>query len=533
MIGFYVIMIAVLAMTAAVGYTIFSSVQTTNALSLAERNAARLEMTTGALRQVVIADAEGRLFVPMGVASITGSPTSRTALPAWVSGENVTPWGSAYAYCPYAPVTAPGGSAGTVYGGTNYAVTLGADPVIYGASRDYVLSGVRPTNALDVAGAPDVLAFLISPSNNATAVPACNSVYWDGRAWLTSGPVTGSVRAITVDSLSDSLARAPRLLRRHVIQGGTGTGLTQTEPASLSAVLTEWRYLRPHRLTIVLDDGGGPLLIDPALTDLGAGPGGAAPHPSGFGRHLILEAAPGDSPIINASTGSGTLTFPSDVTIDGVDFGSALGLSATAGSRLLIRNADLPSVDSGGGTIVLGAGVNVTSPAGSAAPPVRVSGGDLSVQGAVSLNATESGGSAIRQRGGRVHVAGPLTVLTGASSPLFEADGYGEVSRTLSGSLSMDGTGRDLDPYTRPARIESAGCLTGDLTCTATCPPEQAPLSGTCETAGVTNVFLRGTQISGSVFTCSWALVSETSPNVTDPSGPISPRATALCSPRR
>lgn len=113
MIGFYVIMIAVLALSGAVGYTVLTSVRTTNALSLAERNAARLEMTTTALRQVVVADGEGRLFVPMTTPSITGDPTTRGALPDWVSGEAVTPWGADYAYCPYAPVSALMTSVGT------------------------------------------------------------------------------------------------------------------------------------------------------------------------------------------------------------------------------------------------------------------------------------------------------------------------------------------------------------------------------------------------------------------------------------
>ncbi|PTX52554.1 hypothetical protein IQ03_01193 [Gemmobacter caeni] len=536
MIGFYVLMVAALVLAGAVGYTLLSSVQTANALSLAERNAARLEMTASALRQVVIADAEGRFFVPMGVPSFPSSLTSRTSLPDWVSGERVTPWGTPYGYCPYAPVTAPGGSSATVYGGANYAVSLTSDPVVYGAARPYVISGARPSNPLDAPDAPTVLAFLISPSNNASAVPACNNVYWDGRAWLTTGPVTGSVRAVTVDALSDSLAQAPRVLRRHAAQGASGSGLSASDPAALSTVLTEWRYLRPHRLTVVLDDAGGPFLISPTATDLGAGAGGTSPHPDAFGRHLILEAATGDSPVINTypSDAAGVLRFPADTTIDGVSFGTGLGVSGMAGSRLLIRDSQLPSLATGGGEVILASGVSVTAPSGASSPPVLVNGGSLSVQGPVSIDGSEPGGAGIRQRGGLIQVAAPLSVTTGIGSSVFDALSYGEVSQDAGGALTLTGLGdQNLEAYTREIEVLSSGCVTGDLTCSVTCPDERPPLSGTCTTSGVTNVFLRGTQISGSVFSCAWSQVSELADEVTDPAGPVSPVARAICGPKR
>lgn len=533
MIGFYVLMVAALVLAGAVGYTLLSSVQTANALSLAERNAARLEMTAGALRQVILVDAEGRFFAPMGTPSIPASPTSRTSLPSWVSGENISPWGAPYAYCPYAPVTASGGTPATVYGGVNYAITVNSDAVVYGAARPYVVSTARSANILDASGAPTVIAFLISASNNASAVASCNNVYWDGRAWLTTGPVTGSVRAITVDALSDSLAQAPRVLRRHAVQGGSGSGLTASDPAAISTILTEWRYLRPHRLTVVLEDSGGSLLINPATVDLGAGPGGTAPHPTSFGRHLILEASPGDSPVINTSGTAGVLRAPTDLTIDGVSFGTGLGLAAMSGSRVLVRNADVPSLATGGGEVVLGEGVSVTAPSGATLPPVLIDGGTLSIHGPVAFDGSEAGGSAIRQRGGNIHVAAPLATTTGIGSSVFDALSYGDLSHDGAASLSLNGVAEDIEAYGRDVEVLSSACLTGDLTCAVTCPDDRPPLSGTCTTSGVTNVFLRGTEISGSVFSCSWSQVSELSGDVTDPAGPVSPVARAICGPKR
>ncbi len=534
MIGFYVIMIAVLAMTGAVGYTIFTSVQTTNALSLAERNAARLEMTASALRQVVIADAEGGLFVPMGTPSVIGAPTSRTALPDWISGESVTPWGARYAYCPYAPDPKAGGVAGTVYGGASYAVTVSSEPMIYGASRDYVFSGSRPANGLDSLNAPEVLAFLISPSNNAAAAPSCDSVYWDGRAWLTSGAVTGSVRAVTRDALADSLSQAPRQLRRHVAQGGSGSGLIADEPAGLTQVLSEWRYLRPHRLTVVMQDGGGDIVVSPASLDLGAGPGAGSPDADAFGRHLAFEAAPGDSPFLIGSA-AGLIRFPSDLTVDGVSFRPNLGLAAMSGTRILVQNATLSGVDTGGGEIVLGSDVDVISPSMAGAPPVRVTGGALSIEGAVTIDATGWAGPAIDQQGGRVHVDGAL-IVNAVASPLFEPDSTGEVSASSTASLTLNSAATPLDPYTRTISQSSASepCAVDDLLCEVTCPDQRAAISGTClPGATTTNVFLQGTQLSGSVFSCTWAEISETSPDVPAGAGPGAPVASAICAPKR
>ena len=532
MIGFYVIMIAVLALSGAVGYTIFTSVQVTNALSLAERNASRLELTMSALRQVVVPDGEGRIFVPMGVPSISGDPTSRTALPDWVSGEAITPWGTDYAYCPYAPSAGTGGDAATVYGGVSYAVSVSTeDPVVYGAARDYVISGSRPGNPLDVGATPEVLAFLISPSNNAAAIPGCASVYWDGRAWLTSGAVTGSVRALTLDAMADTLSQAPRQLRRYVEQGGTGSGLVAGDPASVTSVLAEWRYLRPHRLTLVLEDDGGPFVIDPATIDLGAGPGATAPDAAGFGRHLVLEAAPGASPVLNGSA-PGALRVPSDLTVSGVEFGANLTLSGLSGSRILVQDAVLTALETGGADVVLKGGVSVIAPMGAPAPPVRVVGGSLSIEGGVIINASLSGDAAIRQQGGRVHVDGPLTVTPGGSAGLFETGGYGEVSATGSGTVDLGAGSIAMTPYTSTIPATNA-CADDDLTCAVSCPDERVALSGTCSASAVTNVFLSGTQISADTFTCSWAEVTELSGDVTDPSGPISPVATALCAPKR
>lgn len=540
MIGFYVIMIAVLALSGAVGYTILTSVQTTNALSLAERNAARLELAATALRQVVIADAEGRLFVPMGTPSDPSDPTSRTALPDWVSAEAITPWGAPYAYCPYAPVAGTGGVAGTVYGGsvsgTEYAVSLSAEPIVYGGARDYVISGSRSASLFDVGTAPEVLGFLISPSNNATEIPSCLDVYWDGRSWLTRGPITGSVRAVTLDSVTDSLATAPRLLRRHARQGATGSGLTEGDPAGLDAILSEWRYLRPHRLTIVLQDDGGPILVDPAVIDLGAGAGASAPHPDVFGRHLIFEARGGDAPLLS---GSGVLSLPADATISGINFGPGLGLSAMSGSRVLVRNATLSSADTGGGELILGAGTSVTAEVGATAPPLRIAGGVLAVEGAVSVTSTESGGSAVRQSGGALRVNGALTVVTGASAPLFEAGGYGPVSVGPSGSLTLNGAATPLAPYTAPVVVTSGvgaapACTEDALTCQVACPTGQAPLSGTCSTTGGVNTFLLGYRIDAgdNKLICSWGQAS--GGGVTTPDGPNGPPvASALCAAKR
>lgn len=561
MIGFYIMMIAVLGLAGAVGYTIFSSVQSANALSVAERNSMRMEQVVDALRQVVVLDASGNMFAP---APETIIPEDRpealqSVVPDWVSSHAITSWGVDYGYCPYAPVAWPGvtGTGATVKdrSGEAYVIKVVDGPQIYGGERSYVSEGVRAPHALDIAGAPDVLAFITTPSGNGLEAPGCEDIYWNGRGWLTSGDIQGSVRAITVDAMSSSLATAPRILTRHVEPDGTGAGRVDSdgERTNLASALAEWRWLGPGRMTIEFEPGT--YSLDPEALDLGTGAGSSQPGSASYGRHLIF-LAPGGATL--AASTPGTLGLPVDTTIEGLMLDDGFNLEVGAGMRLLAAGAatELADVTSLGGDVTLNsiaaAGAiellggsasitgtttleglhirggtalltgtpSITSPVGSTTAPLRLDGGNLTVisSGAgASVDATEALTAAIALDGGTFRLEGALAATTAASQPVFADTGTAIKTFGDTATVSLNGTGETLSAYSSLSRLDlgmsiAAETCTSVTSCDVSCPAGTKVLSGTCDASSVAPVGLESSSMNGArdTFTCRWAGVADT-----------------------
>lgn len=570
MIGFYIMMIAVLGLAGAVGYTIFSSVQSANSLSVAERNAMRMEQVVDAIRQVVVLDASGNMFMP---APETIIPEDRpealqSVVPDWVTSHSLTSWGVEYGYCPFAPVNWQGvmGVAATVKdrSGEAYAVKIVDGPQVYGGERPYVSEGARSPHAQDAADAPDVLAFVTSPSNNALVAPGCEDIYWSGKAWLVSGDAQGSVRAISRDAMSSSLATAPRILTRHIEPNGTGAGLVDAsgERGNLESALAEWRWLGPGRMTIEFEPGT--YSIDPEALDLGSGAGLSAPGSTSYGRHLVLLAP--DGATLNAAT-PGTMGIPVDTTIEGITFGSGFNLELGAGMRLLATGAAtaLADVQSLGGDLVLSGiasagrvellggtasisgdpvleGLHVrgatalvsgaaaiTAQTGDTSAPLRLDGGSLTLIGSgagISLDATASGTPAIALDGGSFRLEGALVVTTAAAQPVFADLGTAIKSFGDGAGLSLNGTGENLAAYSSLSRLDlgmtvaTESCVLNS-SCAVTCPTGKTVVSGTCDSTSETPVGLESsnTDAARETFTCRWTGAAD---NAT---------ASALCAP--
>src|SRR3546814_15473786 len=75
-------------------------------MTMVRRNSARLDIT-GKLVEANLrtVGSDGVSYAPMG-ALVDGM----TVVPAWVSVDAGTPWGTPYSYCPFAPPTGSGGS---------------------------------------------------------------------------------------------------------------------------------------------------------------------------------------------------------------------------------------------------------------------------------------------------------------------------------------------------------------------------------------------------------------------------------------
>lgn len=579
MIGFYIMMIAVLGLAGAAGYTIISSVQSSSSLALGSRNAARMEQVADAMRQVVITDAAGGLFVPMGE---TWSPpdnpgASRTVVPDWVSSSAVTPWGTPYGYCPYPAFTWDGDGIDNIpdatgvdvvdSDGISYAVDLFSGHTVYGQLRDYVVGGPeRPSHPSDdIGGTPLVIGFITSPANNGTDVPPCDSVYWNGGAWLISGSPAGSVRAITVDSLTDNLSAAPRILRRHVSVGGTGSGLRSVEPSSIDAVLAEWRTLKPARLVVEMAEGDYDVNL--STIDFGLGSGVSAPGIETMGR--VIEFVADGAVKIDDAGGPDVLSIPLDMTFNGVDFGPNAGLEVGSFARVVIEDATIEAgISVKGGRIALDA-VDISPPEPAnpidpaIAPPISIEGGEAILDGVDVFLSTHPGVQAIDMQGGSLRLDGAVTVASAAgdgSLPLLVEGATGRFSHGAGASLSLDAIPQDLaalpefsvGAMTASSITGGAGSLSlslsevvsdeatecatsgGRETCTATCLPQSFAMAGSCTTASSVNMVLVGSAITTdrAGFACTWQEIDFSGVTGAPPvPGITSPEAKAICAP--
>jgi len=559
MIGFFVIMVATIALAAVVGYTVISTTKTSHVLALSTRNAVRLEQTVDSLAQVIIVDSAGNTFVPMGDdypdnSTVTGT---RTVLPTWVSSMAITPWGVPYGYCPYAVNTYTGiMTSDTVQdsGGSAYAVSTFSAPWVYGANRSYVGDAARVGHASDSLPTPKVLGFLVSPAPNQTKVPPCESIYWSGSNWLVNMPVTGSVagsvRAITRDGLSDSLSMAPRVLRRYVGQGASGSGLTAIEPADLLSVLSEWSYLKPSRMTIEL--AAGTYSLDLNSIDLGGN--GGQPTSDNLGRTLTLK---GTGLVIIEDTGSaGTLNIPIDASLSGLSLSGNAKLRVGPGARVHIQDMDTKApiiVD--GGSLVFSNGEIAPTPT-NLEEPLSILGGSATLVGNVNLEAQSQNLSAIVLKGGKLHLEGAITFQRAnqqALLPLIAQNSWGSFSASESSTLMIDNLGENLSSYPdRLSRSLAAASLQVGVSMRVndTCPETSRLAFSTCTVTCDTGLVVSGSctaknpthrLISSDVsetrdsFSCTWyrdfcvlgsgqtcTTVSDTAPNN---------KATAYCAP--
>lgn len=522
MIGFYVMMIAVLGLAAAAGYTIVSTLQASNALSLGSRNIARLEQTADALRHVVVVDPAGGLFVPMAATVPSGSGGEGAILPDWVSGMAITPWGTPFAYCPYGVHSwGPGGTTpATVpyWQGGSHEVATFEDVTVHGAARAYVArgsgdAGLRPAHPLDAAGAPQPLAFLIAPISNSRDVPSCDAVYWRGGAWLVDGMPGGAVRAITQDSLTDSLSAAPRSLRRHVAPGGSGSGLTGAagDATTLEHALAEWRSLRPARMVIELAPAAEPYRIDPAEFDLGAA-GSALPFPAAVGRMLEIRRAPGaGSAVLAGPSGAGEVVFglPVDVAFDGVGIGADTVLEVGPMARVVLRDGVVNGrIRVRGGDLAL---LGTTHAPGGNDPAIHLEGGRVAFLGGVGFDLSGSGAeAAVRMEGGHLQFDGTTSLADG--SVFLRPGSTGTVGEAAGAVLTIDGVPEPISGL-RPLlssdlALTMAETAPGDcdsFSCVAICSAGRKAVGGSC-LGTASNVFLveAGVTETGDGHACSW-----------------------------
>ena len=517
MIGFYIIMIAVVALSASAGYTIFTSLTAGNALSLSHRNVTLLDQNLAALQHVMIVSPEGDVAIPFGDNLNPVNPNSRMVLPSWVSGQGVTPWNIPYGYCPYAPTdwAQSPDDTGAVFSatGVSYTVDLKTDVFSLGSDRSYVIGGSsRPSHVQDAPNPPTVLAFLISPAANQSAVPSCDSIYWTGTGWAVAGSPSGAVRALTKDAVLDSLARQPRVMKRYIAPVGTGSGRFPSEPISLENALREFRLLSPLRMSLEFSPGS--YVID--LTEIDFGGGAQVPTLSENNAFQALKLS-GTGQVEISPQDAGTLSFPIDTSIKNIQFSEDILLQQGPGTRLYMSDSSAGAIHSLGAYITLSDSVALSPQ--NADPALLIEGGSAYISGAVLIDMDLSGSDPLRLSSGNLRLDGDLFIEN--ADRLFTQDSTGFFQHGPSASASIDTIPETLADYpgflipnlvtgsvTIGLQEENEACGT-QSTCEALCPAQTRVLSGSCA-ANTVNMFLvsSGVNSDQTGYACTWEAAS-------------------------
>lgn len=524
MIGIFILAVVVVAIVAAVGYGLISEIRTSEIVSMAGRNAPRMDAAVSALAAAARPLSGGQPVVPAPAVDQTG----RATLPNWVSTDGATPWGVSYGYCPYALPDRPDlqSTATQAVGGQGERRDISTVPLnAEGADRPYVVGGQRSPRADDDADAPAVAAFLISPVPGSSDVPDCGSVVWRGGRFRIAGSVPGIVSVLTPERLRDAATGLGAVLR-WASPTGTGDGRSKGSAAPLSTILAEWRSTRPTREVVRLV-GAGPHRVEGDDLSMTARTGG---------REGTLEfiSDQSDRAALAGPSAGGRLQVGIDLSLTGVSFANALGVAVGPGGRLNATGTVLKHLLLDGGDAVLGPGSGIaldpsldpgaaarvrggtllveerpgdrkTISAGAGRPAFVLQGGTLVVNGA-DVVADEAPDWAVVENGGRISaipryagatmVAPSVTVGGAAPVEILSRMAFG------AGGATLDDRGVDVGMTVVTETCEGSSC-------SATCPTDRHVVSGDCEAPGpgwALSSF--GSGGGTTTWNCAWTAIS-------------------------
>ncbi len=392
MVTLLVYLIMAITLLGSVGYSVYTFQRSAEMVALAGRNASHMEAIVSLMRASLRHDV-GSPLAPVSYMAPIGDPdpsgTHRMRLPAWVVGDDHTPWGGRYGWCPMAPQ-------GSVTGAANPDASTSQDAaghVVAGTSSGYDVAndwvsddrgrGHAYAAAMSWPGAPglppDVLGVVVSPAPLSNATPDCGDVTSrDGYLVVDpsrGGGIAGSAAAVSTSGLvlTTSLGQtSSSFIHAAPADAGKGDGSDVADAMSLRRALGYWHSYEPATLTIVLAPGAYAL----------EGPQQDGSYPA----DLSLDPSTVPAAGVSAQRSSFHLEGPSSGTAT---------LAAAAGSVDLLLGVDMQvdgnvTVDPSVTTHVLPHAI--VSMAVGGAGPVSVEGGDLTLAaGTVTSFAMASG----------------------------------------------------------------------------------------------------------------------------------------------
>ena len=458
MVTLLVYLIMAIGLLGSVGYSVYTFQRSAEMVALASRNASHLEAIVSLMRASLRHDV-GSPLAPVTYMAPLGDPDAsaphRMRLPAWVVGDDHTPWGGRYGWCPLA-------AQGSVPAATNLDAASSRDGVghvVGGASTGYDVANDWVSDdrgnahayamAMSWPGAPslapDVLGVVVSPAPLSNATPDCGDVtVRDGYLVVDpsrGGGIAGSATAVSTSGLvlTTSLGQtSSSFIHAAPADEGKADGSDAADAMSLRRALGYWHAYEPAALTVVMAPGAYAL----------EGPQQDGSYPASL--------------TLNPSTvpAAGVSAQRSSLHLRGPQSGTAT-LAAASGAVDLLLGVDV-QVD---GNVALDPSVTtrvlphaIASLAVTGTGPVSVEGGDLTLaagqvqalsvsSGTANVSATSLGSTELS--GGMANVAagslGPLTVTGGVHA--VTADALGSVDMEAGDAhvvLTTAGSGASL-----------------------------------------------------------------------------------------
>ncbi|AOG03074.1 hypothetical protein BSY19_4933 (plasmid) [Bosea sp. RAC05] len=563
MISLLIIMTLIIGLGASIGYTVYSFQRSNDLISLAQRNAAQMEGLAAAMRGALrVVEQDGPVRSPLGE-PFEGQSDGRSLLPTWVAGTDRTPWGGRYGWCPYSTEKLqPSDAAGSVSSGVGktYSVVTEID-----RGRSFVVRSSAPSGQ-DSMQSPNigVVGFIVSPAPFKTSIsdiPDCDDVQLIDGAYLVKGRPEASSSSAEAPTAPAAMIppRVPGSVVAVVARGSHAAGGTAVGTLVLYARPSGVNGLTPSTrgTTSPGDSADTPLSIGAALSALQKTGYKNAVLSLDAGEYTLPVAAldiPGLNLEIRATSaqasptliGGGVSRVSGELTIHNVRFGSDTGLWLAPGARLRMSNGALAYLRIDGGDAALSS-VSIAAPS-DRSHAVEVTGGRLSLAGAISLSAGSIDGYGVYASGGEIVLDNAALTHTGAAAGPWLL--FNQARLSMAGTPTLNGS-----PILLSSTI-SETCEQGSASaaCVATCPTLLYPASASCvadddipETPGTSApAQLRSSsRVGNDAWSCAWnpgrrfqirnngTIIDGNSAQVEIPIGPDALVETILPLPRR
>ncbi len=429
MVMMLVYLIMAIGLLGSVGYSVFTFQRSAEMVALAGRNSAHVEAMVSLLRGSMRYNPVTHLYMaPLGDPDVTGP--YRMRLPGWVVGDDHTPWGARYGWCPMS-TSGPSGSdpsATVVSSSLEGSYQVSEDVVTDDRGRPHTFVSGMSWAAAPSLGS-EVVGVLVSPLPMSTMTPDCADVVLSNGYYViapkatiggTVSPVTtaGLVLTTTLSQVADPFV--------YVAPDGsaTGDGSDPSKPMPFAQALGYWHQVAPKGLTMNLAAGSyalpGPQKDGTDPADLSFDESGVpAANLSASRAYLALRGPSTGTATIAAASGQVDLYLGVNVQVDG-----NVALDPSLTTHVMPHVQASLSLTSVGPVSVEGGDLTLTT---GPVSTLSVIGGSANVTAVSVSQATLSGGT--------------MTLMTGQEDGLSVTSGSANVTSTsLTQAILSGGT---------------------------------------------------------------------------------------------